>query len=93
MVINKPDEEKLTKFVETIISKVSNKLEAGLDSDVTISDFDGTRIYLDANATEFNVRLWDIQKSGKIRWTLYKMIDDKNGHGHGEELCDGTNMV
>ena len=39
---------------------------------------------------DYGIRTWDISENGKIRWSLFKIIDDPDGSSHGEELCSGS---
>ena len=36
------------------------------------------------------IRTWEMSEEGRIDWTFFKMIYEKDGSGHGEEVCDGA---
>lgn len=48
-----------------------------------IEEYDGARLYLLIEGEEFLIRLWDLV-GDKIRWTLYKCVED-----YGQEIKAG----
>lgn len=63
-------------------------VEAFGDENFEIEDFDLSRIYITRNNEEYTIRTWEFTEGG-VRWTLFKMIDDGDDTGHGEELKEG----
>ncbi|MFP3391794.1 hypothetical protein [Brevibacillus sp. SIMBA_040] len=58
------------------------------DENFEIEDFDLDRVWITRNEEEYTIRTWDFTES-RVRWTLFKMIDNGDGTGHGEELKEG----
>lgn len=54
------------------------------DDNFTIDDFDWDRVWITRNNEEYTIRTWDITES-EIDWTLFRMVDNGDGTGHGEE--------
>lgn len=96
MIINKTENSYLDKLIEKVLRKTSNKKEHGLDKDISIVDYDLDRVYLECNNKEFSLRTWNIVDEGektKVQWTLFVMIYEENGDGHGEELSFGVSVI
>ncbi|MFK4166646.1 helix-turn-helix domain-containing protein [Paenibacillus lautus] len=55
-----------------------------------VVDFDYKRIYIDTCTDEYIIRTWDFYQSGMVDWTLYKMVSNDDGTGHGEEIRSGS---
>lgn len=89
--------ETKTKFLEELVTKVLRKT-IGLKHEVLICDWDLDRVYITIDGYESTIRTWNVydgQKKNTLRvqWTLFKMIDDGNGCGQGEELGYGVSIV
>jgi len=85
------------KFLDELVDKVFKKT-IGLKHDITILDWDLDRVYLKVDNYESDIRMWNVwdgQKKNtlRIQWTLFQMIDDGDGSGHGEELGYGVSIV
>jgi len=65
---------------------------AVMDREHTVVDFDYRRVYIDSPEGEFNIRTWNITEDC-IDWTLFKMITNEDGSGHGEELKSGVTSL
>ena len=77
--------ENIVKTTELVLKR------SCIDQDVTITDWDLDRIYLDIDGTEYIVRMWNIHENPKtawvtIQWTLF--VD--NGQGSCDKVSDGT---
>lgn len=63
-----------------------------MDREHTVVDFDYRRVYIDSPEGEFTIRTWNITED-RIDWTLFKMVTNENGSGHGEELKSGVTSL
>jgi hypothetical protein len=87
MIINNTDTKILTKFVKSVIKK------SNLSGDFKIEEYDIDRIYLWSDGTEYTIRMWNYFQNGIVNWTLFRDIDDGDGTGRGEEICEGENKI
>jgi len=61
----------------------------GEDNDVKIEDWDSDRIMVSDGDTEYNIRTWNITDR-YVDWTLFRMVYNDNGRGHGEVMSEGV---
>ncbi|WP_050802827.1 helix-turn-helix domain-containing protein [Paenibacillus sp. HGF5] len=80
------DEEIDNEIPEEILKLASFVMECEHE----VVDFDYRRIYVDTSSEEYVIRTWNITPSGLVDWTLYKMISNDDGTGHGEEIRSGS---
>ena len=96
-IINKTNISILNELLRKVMLKTPNKKENGIFGSIIIEDFDMDRVYMGINGNEYVLRTWNIIEISKnefrIDWTLFAMIDDGNGGGHGEELSCGTTKI
>lgn len=74
---------------EEIIYNVLN--DANIDDKNYIFDeynSDLDRLYITIDNEEYCIRMWNISESGRIDYTLYKLVEDK-----GEEIESGYNYI
>lgn len=79
MELNKEIPQAISDLAEFILT----------NKEFTINDWDLDRVYLDVAGDEYDIRMWNITDVD-IRWTLFKIIDDGDGSGHGEEVSSGV---
>ena len=98
-LINKVTEESYVQWIERFVVNVINKAKLNC-KEVVIDDIEfSKRIFLTIDAEEYDIRTWnfhpvDKDKNGKtcaeiVDYTLFKMVMDNNGNGHGEEVGEG----
>lgn len=84
-------------FLNELVTKILRKT-IGINHEVTIDDRDLDRVYIHIDETEYDIRTWNVwdgvkKNTLKVQWTLFKMIYESNGDGHGEEIGYGTSIV
>ena len=98
-LINKVTEESYVQWIERFVVNVINKAKLNCN-EVVIDDIEfSKRIFLTIDAEEYDIRTWNFHpvgedKNGKtcaeiVDYTLFKMVMDNNGNGHGEEVGEG----
>ena len=98
-LINKVTEESYVQWIERFVVNVINKAKLNCN-EVVIDDIEfSKRIFLTIDAKEYDIRTWNFNsvsedKNGKtcaeiVDYTLFKMVMDNNGNGHGEEVGEG----
>lgn len=102
-VTNKVNDPDYVQWIEKFVIQVIKKSKLAC-KEVVIDDVeDSKRIYLDVDGEEYAIRTWNfhfVKKDEKDRtcaemvdYSLYKMIDDGDGSGHGEEVCNDSLMI
>ncbi|MNC27622.1 hypothetical protein D3C75_757980 [compost metagenome] len=82
-------EENLEFEIPEVIIKFSAAI---MDREHSVVDFDYSRIDIDSSEGEFVIRTWNITED-RIDWTLFKMITNEDGSGHGEEIKSGVTIL
>ena len=99
-IINKVNDPNYIQWVEKFVTRVITKSKLSCE-EVTIEDVeDDKRIYLIVDGEEYAIRAWNfrpVKKDEKdhpcaeiVDYTLFKMVDDGDGSGHGEEIYNGS---
>ena len=98
-IINKVENPNFTQWIEKFVKRVIKKSKLPCE-EVIIDDVDDKRIYLSVDGEEYNIRTWNYRPTKKdeedrpcaemVDYTLFKMVDDDDGGGHGEEICNGS---
>lgn len=99
-IINKVDDPNYIQWIEKFVTQVIRESNLSCE-EVIINDIeDDKRIYLNVNGEEYAIRTWNfrpVKKDEKDRpcaemidYTLFRMADDGDGSGHGEEICNGS---
>lgn len=99
-IFNKVGDPDYIEWIEKFVTQVIRKSKLACE-EVVIDDIeDSKRIYLIVDGEEYAIRTWNfhsVKKDEKDRtyaemvdYSLYKMIDDGDGGGHGEEICRGS---
>ena len=98
-LINKVTEESYIQWIEQFVMDVINKAKLNCKK-VVIGDIEfSKRIFLTIDEEEYDIRTWNFHpvsedENGEtcaeiVDYTLFKMIMDNNGNGHGEEVDEG----
>ena len=98
-LINKVTEESYAQWIEKFVIDVLNKCNVECN-EVIIEDIEfSKRVFLVVDGEEYDIRTWNFHpvsedKNGKtcaeiVDYTLFKMVMDNNGNGHGEEVGEG----
>lgn len=101
-ITNKVNDPNYIQWIEKFVTQIIRESMLSCE-EIIIDDVDDKRIYLDVDGEEYNIRTWNfhsVKKDEKDRtcaemvdYSLYKMIDDGDGSGHGEEICNGSLMI
>lgn len=102
-VVNKVTEESYVQWIEKFVRHVLYK-ENLTCKEVIIEDIDfDKRIFLNIDGEEYDIRTWnfkplDTDENGEtcaetVDYTLFKMVVDNDGNGHGEEIGDGKFII
>ena len=101
-IINKEDNEYCKQWVKELTKQAvqNSKLDC---TKVVIEEFDGDRIFLKINEREYTIRIWDIHPLERdrkghvcratISYTLFMMVKEEDGNGHGEEIAHNDLMI
>ena len=98
-LINNATEESYTQWIEKFLTYVLNKGNVDC-KEVIIEDIEfSKRVFLVVDGEEYDIRTWnfhpvDCDKNGKtcaemVEYTLFKMVMDEDGNGHGEKVIEG----
>ena len=98
-LINKVTEESYIQWIEQFVMDVVNKAKLSC-KEVVIDDIEfSKRIFLTIDGEEYDIRTWNFHpvsadENGEtcaeiVDYTLFKMVMDNNGGGHGEEANEG----
>lgn len=90
---NNTEFDELIPFVEAVITKASSNEKISINDNIEISDFDYDRTYLNVNNQEWTIRMWNYLRNGKVQWTLFKDIPEKDGSYSGKEVCKGSTLI
>lgn len=98
-IINTINDPNYIQWIEKFVTRVIKKSKL-LCKEVVIDDVDDKRIYLSVDGAEYNVRTWNYRLTKKdeedrpcaemVDYTLFHMVDDGDGSGHGKEICNGS---
>lgn len=99
-IINKVNDPNYIQWIEKFVTRVITKSKLSCE-EVTIEDVeDDKRIYLNIDEEEYAIRTWNFRPvkldeekrpcAEIVDYTLFKMVDDGDGSGHGEEICNGS---
>lgn len=102
-IINKVNDHNYIQWIEKFVTQVIEKSKLACE-EVVIDDIeDSKRIYLIVDGEEYAIRTWNfhsVKKDEKDRtcaemvdYSLYRIIDDGNGSGHGEDVSKGLLMI
>lgn len=102
-LINKVTEESYIQWIEKFVRNVLFRKELTCE-EVIIEDIEfSKRIFLNIDGEEYTIRTWnfkpiDADENGEtcaemVEYTLFKMIVDEDGNGHGEEVGDGSFII
>lgn len=98
-IINKVTEEGYIQWIEDFVSRVIKKAKLKCQ-EVVIEDIEWSkRVFLKIDGEDYDIRTWNFHpikqdSNGKtcaeiVRYTLFKMIWNGDGTGHGEEVSEG----
>lgn len=98
-IINKTTDETYIQWVESFVKEVITRVNISCN-EVIIEDIEHSkRIFLTIDGEEYDIRTWNFRpakkdKSGEVcaemvEYTLFKMIMENNGNGHGEIVDEG----
>lgn len=99
-IIDKVNEESYIQWIEKFIEQVIQRSKIYCE-EVVIEDIEySKRIYLSIDGKEHVIRTWNFNPVKKdkqnhtcaeiVDYTLFRMVDDGDGSGHGEEICKGS---
>lgn len=99
-ITNKVNNPNYNQWIEKFVTQVIKKSKLPCE-EIIIDDIeDSKRIYLIVDGEEYTIRtrnFHSVKKDEKDRtcaemvdYSLYKMIDDGDGSGPGEEVCNGS---
>ncbi len=99
-ITNKVNDPDYIQWIEKFVTQVIEKSKLAC-KEVIIDDIeDSKRIYLIVDGEEYAIRTWNFHSAKKdeedrtcaemVDYSLYEMIDDGDGSGHGEEICRGS---
>ena len=102
-VINKVTEETYIQWIEKFVRNVLFRENLACE-EVIIEDIEfSKRIFLNIDGKEYDIRTWnfkpiDTDENGEtcaetVDYTLFKMVVDNDGNGHGEEVGDGRFII
>lgn len=102
-IINKVNDPNYIQWIEKFVTQVIEKSKLACE-EVIIDDIeDSKRIYLSIDGEEYAIRTWNFRSVKKdekdrtcaemVEYSLYKIIDDGNGSGHGEDVSKGLLMI
>ena len=99
-IINKVRDEGYIQWVEEFANQIiqQSKLQC---NEVVIEDIEYSKhIYLSIDGNEYDIRTWNFYPdekddkghtcAEKVGYTLFRIVDDGDGSGHGEEICKGS---
>lgn len=97
-IINKVDDPNYIQWIEKFVTQIIQEPMLSCE-EVVIDDVDDKHIYLSVDGEEYAIRTWNFRTVKKdeekrpcaemVDYTLFKMVDDDDGGGHGEEICKG----
>lgn len=99
-IINKVKEESYIQWIENFVKRVIDT--SGIEcNEVVIVDIEfSKRIFITIDGKDYDIRTWNfhtiaVDEKGDscaeiVRYTLFKMIWNEDGSGHGEEINNGT---
>ena len=98
-IINKVDDLVYIQWIEQFVSQIIQRSKISYE-EVIIEDIEYSKyIYLKIDGEEYDIRTWNfhpVKKDEKnhtcaemVDYTLFRMINDDDGGGHGEEICNG----
>lgn len=104
-MINKVTEKSYVQWIETFVRHVlytENLLYTVEEVIIEDIEFD-KRIFLNIDGEEYTIRTWNfkpinIDKNENtceelVDYTLFKMISDADGNGHGEKIGEGKFII
>lgn len=99
-IINKVTDESYIQWIEQFVKTVLERAELKC-REVVITDIEHSkRIYLEIDGKEYDIRTWNFEPvnhdtngdtcAENVRYTLFKMVSNGDGSGHGEEVDERT---
>lgn len=98
-IVNKINDPNYIQWIKKFVTRVMTKSKLPF-GEVIIDDIDDKHIYLNVDGEEYDIRIWNYRPVKKdkedypcaemVDYTLFHMIDDSDGSGHGEEICNGS---
>lgn len=104
-MINKVTEESYVQWIETFVRHALYKENLLYEvEEVIIEDIEfDKRILLNIDGEEYSIRTWNfrpinVDENGNtceelVDYTLFKMVVDADGNGHGEEIGEGQFII
>ncbi len=99
-IINKVTDESYIQWIEQFVKTVLERAELKC-REVVITDIEHSkRIYLEIDGKEYDIRTWNFEPvnydtngeicAENVRYTLFKMVSNGDGSGHGEIVDEGA---
>ncbi len=99
-IINKVNDAGYIQWIEQFVNQIIQRSKLSCE-EVIIEDIEySKRIYLNIDGKEYVIRTWNfhpVEKdkenrtcAEKVDYTLFRMVNDDNGGGHGEDICKGA---
>lgn len=84
------------KTIDVLIKRVLKKAGIKTNGEIKVLYWDLDRTDIEINGNEYSIRTWEIHETPKclyIRWTLFLMVDDGDGLGHGEPILESISSL
>lgn len=101
-ITNKVNDPNYIQWIEKFVTQIIRESMLSCE-EIIIDDVDEKHIYLSVDGEEYDIRTWNFHSIKKdeidrtyaemVDYSLYKMVDDSDGGGHGEEICNGSLMI
>ena len=99
-IINKVNDPNYIQWIEKFITQIIQNAKLSCKEVIIENVEDSKRIYLSVDGEEYSIRTWsfhpiemnekDLPCAEMVDYSFFKMVDNGDGSGHGEEICDGS---
>lgn len=99
-ISNKVDDPNYIQWIEKFVTQIIQESKLSC-KEVIIDEIEDSKcIYLIVDGEKYAIRTWNfhsVKKDEKDRtcaeivdYTLFRMVDDGDNSGHGEDVCNGS---